>query len=255
MKSLAASVRLVASFVLAASIAAPATAADGVTAPPEGFTSLFNGKDLEGWWGVGTEDPKEWGALSPEKLEAKRQASLADINEHWSVEDGVLHNDGAGLFLTTLEEYGDFELLVDYNMVAGGDSGVYLRGVPQVQIWDYTEAGGKWHLGADKGSGGLWNNPKGAAGKDPSTLADKPFGEWNRFRIVMVGDKVTVFLNDERVVDHARFYNFFDKEGPLYEKGPIQLQTHGKPIMWRNVFIREIGSDESAAILKAGRVD
>ena len=140
-------------------------------------------------------------------------------------------------------------------MVAGGDSGVYLRGLPQVQIWDYTEEGGKWRLGADKGSGGLWNNPKGTPGKDPLVLADKPFGEWNTLRIIMVGDKVTVFLNGQLVVDHARFYNFFDKEGPTFETGTIGLQTHGKPIMWRNVFIREIGAEEASSILSAGGPD
>ena len=56
------------------------------------------------------------------------------------------------------------------------DSGIYLRGVPQVQIWDYTEEK-KFPLGANLGSGGLWNNDKGSPGKDPLVLADKPFGE------------------------------------------------------------------------------
>ena len=72
------------------------------------------------------------------------------------------------------------------------DSGIYLRGTPQVQIWDYTKEGGKWDLGADKGSGGLWNNTPGAPGKDPLVLADKPFGEWNTFRIIQVGARTTV---------------------------------------------------------------
>jgi len=62
------------------------------------------------------------------------------------------------------------------------DSGIYLRATPQVQIWDYTKEGGRWNIGADKGSGGLWNNDKGSPGKDPLVLADKPFGEWNHFR-------------------------------------------------------------------------
>mgnify|MGYP006192395349 CR=1 FL=1 len=61
-------------------------------------------------------------------------------------------------------------------MLPGADSGIYLRGTPQVQIWDFTKEGGKWNLGADKGSGGLWNNSPGTAGKDPAVLADKPFG-------------------------------------------------------------------------------
>ena len=101
-------------------------------------------------------------------------------------------NDGNGPYATTEREYGDIELLVEYRTVAKADSGIYLRGNPQVQIWDYTKEGGKWDRGADKGSGGLWNNSAGAPGKDPLVLADKPFGEWNAFRILQVGDKTTV---------------------------------------------------------------
>ena len=183
---------LVGTLVIAAPIAPPSFAADGATAPPKGFTALFNGQDLSGWWGLKTEDPRKWKALTPEKLAEKRAASIRDLNKNWSAKDGVLYNAGSGLFLSTIKEYGDFELLVDYNMVAGGDSGIYLRGIPQVQIWDYTQEGGKWDLGADKGSGGLWNNAKDSPGKDPLVLADKPFGQWNALRIIMIGDKVTV---------------------------------------------------------------
>ena len=100
----------------------------------------------------------------------------------------------------------------------------------------------------DKGSGGLWNNPKSWPGKDPLVLADKPFGEWNSFRIIMTGDRVTIHLNEKLVVDHARLQNYFDKKGPLPEKGPIQLQTHGGEIRWRNVFVREIEKEESQRI-------
>lgn len=217
--------------------------------PPEGFRALFNGHDLSGWWGLSTEDPTRWRALDDDELAKKKQASLANIHQHWSVEDGVLVNDGRGLFLTTEDEFADFELLVEYRTVAGADSGVYLRGIPQVQIWDSTEAGGKWGIGADKGSGGLWNNSAGAPGKDPLVLADRAFGEWNQFRIIMVGEFVTVYLNNELVVDHARMENFFDHDSPLPRRGPIQLQTHGGEIRWRNVFIREIGSTEANAIL------
>ena len=79
-------------------------------------------------------------------------------------------------------------------------------------------------------------------------LADKPFGEWNSFRIIMAGDLVTIHLNGKLVVDHARLQNYFDKKGALPEKGPIQLQTHGGEIRWRNVFVREIGKEESRKI-------
>lgn len=215
---------------------------------PDGFTALFNGKDLSGWWGLSTENPAKWMAMSDEDFAKKKKKSLENINKHWSVEGDELVNDGHGLFLTTDKNYGDFELKLEYKTVAKADSGVYLRGLPQVQIWDSTKEGGKWKHGADKGSGGLWNNSKGAPGKDPLVLADKPFGEWNSMRIIMVGDKVTVYLNDQLVVDYATIENYFDRKGGAPEKGPIQLQTHGGEIRWRNVFIREIGADEAKKI-------
>ncbi len=215
--------------------------------PPKGYVALFNGKNLDGWWGLKTEDPAKWMALSPEALAAKKKASLEDVRKHWMVEDGVLVNDGKGLYLSTEKNYGNFELFVDYKTVPGADSGIYLRGVPQVQIWDTTKKGGKWKLGADKGSGGLWNNGgAGAPGRDPLVLADKPLGQWNTFHITMLEDKVTVVLNEKLVVDKAPLVNFWDRatpierRKPLIEKGPIQLQTHGGEIRWRNIFIKEL---------------
>ena len=210
--------------------------------PPRGFAALWNGKDLNGWWGEKTTHYKQYRDLSLEAFKARQEKSREDTGKHWRVEGDDLVNDGHGLYLTTDKVYGDFELRVDYNTVAGADSGIYLRGIPQVQIWDFTEAGGKWKLGADKGSGGLWNNPGGSPGKDPSVLADKPFGEWNRFRIVMQGSKVNIWLNNQQVVDDATLSNYFDRKGPLPADGPIQLQTHGGQIRWRNVFIKELVS-------------
>ena len=230
--------------------AAVQTAAPPVD-PPPGFTALFNGENLDGWWGLGTEDPARWMALAPEELDARRARSRAALREHWRVENGELVNDGAGPYLTTNANYGDFELRLEYRTVPGADSGVYLRGVPQVQIWDTTEAGGKWGIGAEKGSGGLWNNTAGTPGKDPLVHADRPFGEWNSVRIVMIGERVTVHLNERLVVDHARLENYFNREAPLPRTGPIQLQTHGGEIRWRNVFIREIGAAEANATLEA----
>ena len=153
--------------------------------PPKGFTTLFNGKDLKGWWGLKTEDPAKWMALSPEKFAEKKAASLKDIAKHWSVDGEELVNDGHGMYLTTEKNYGDFELLVDYKTVAKADSGIYLRGIPQVQIWDYTKEGGKWNIGADKGSGGLWNNSKGAAlptDSQESAQAQKAQASFGSFR-------------------------------------------------------------------------
>ena len=213
-------------------------------APPKGFTALFNGKNLDGWWGATTEDPTVYMAIPAAEFQKKRDASLADIRKHWTVEKGELVNDGHGLYLTTDKYYGDFELLLEYKTVPLADSGVYLRGCPQVQIWDYTEKA-KFKHGADKGSGALWNNSAGAPGKDPLVFADKPFGEWNTMRIIMVGSRVWVWLNGKQTVDGAIMENYYERKKPAAERapvparGPIQLQTHGGEIRWRNLYIRE----------------
>jgi hypothetical protein len=223
-------------------------AAQRAASPPDGFTALYNGKDLTGWRGGDTFDHRKLLAMS----EADRAAQIAKWNEtmpaHWTAQGNELVNDGQGAYATTEKDYGDFELLVEYRTVAKADSGIYLRGVPQVQIWDYTEEA-KFNLGANKGSGGLWNNSAGAPGKDPLVKADKPFGEWNTLRIVMVGARVSVWLNDAQVVDHAIMENYYDRTTPIPPRGPIQLQTHGGEIRWRNIFIREIGAEEANRIL------
>lgn len=211
---------------------------------PKGFIALFNGKDLDGWWGAETEDPRKYMALSAEEFKTKHDTSLDNIRRHWRVENGELINDGEGLYLTTDEYFGDFELRLDYKTVPLADSGIYLRGCPQVQIWDHTEKD-KFNLGADKGSGGLWNNSPGAPGKDPLVLADKPFGQWNHFRVIMVGSRVWVWLNDKQTVNGALMENYYDRALPVPPKGPLQLQTHGGEIRWRNIFLRKIGSDEA----------
>ena len=236
------------SILLAALVWAPAALA-GEPQPPAGFTALFNGQDLTGWHGMGHQDPRVIWALGDADRAKKFADNAENVQKHWRVENGELVNDGAGVYLTTDKDYGDIELFIDYKTVAKADSGVYLRGTPQVQIWDYTKEGGKWNIGADKGSGGLWNNSAGAPGKDPLVLADKPFGEWNRLRILQVGARTSVWLNDQLVVDHAIMENFWDRKAPLFAKGPIHLQTHGGEIRWRNIFIREIPADEASQIL------
>lgn len=212
--------------------------------PPSGFVALFNGTNLDGWWGASTENPRDYMQLPPAEFQAKHDAGLGDVRQHWRVQDGELMNDGKGLFLTTDKYYGDFELLVDYKTVPLADSGIYLRGCPQIQIWD-SMATNKFALGADKGSGGLWNNRPGAPGKDPLVKADEPFGQWNHFRIIMVGSRVWVWLNGKQTVAGAVMENYFDRKLPVPAKGPLQLQTHGGEIDWRHLFIREIGSDEA----------
>lgn len=223
--------------------------------PPAGFRALFNGRDLSGWHGQKSVDPQKLAAMSTYDRARKIVTDTDDALEHWSVDGGELINDGKGAYLTTDEKFGDVELWIDYKTVALADSGIYLRGTPQVQIWDYTEEGGKWQRGADKGSGGLFNNSPGAPGRDPLVLADRPFGQWNRFRIIQVGARTTVYLNDQLVVDHALMENYWNRQLPLYRRGPIQLQTHGGEIRWRNIFVREIPGEEANKILASKSSD
>ena len=168
--------RVSSAFSLAAMIVASNSACALAAEPPPGFKPLFNGKDLSGWHGMPDFSLFTLAALPKAEREAKIAAWTATTREHWTVQGDELVNDGKGAYLTTDKDYGDIELLVEYKTVPLADSGIYLRGTPQVQIWDYTKAGGKWQLGADKGSGGLWNNSPGSPGKDPLVLADKPFG-------------------------------------------------------------------------------
>ena len=233
-------IMLVALLAALSALSGTVIADDGVKAPPAGFKALFNGKDLTGWHGCPHLDPREWDKVAAEKRDSWNE----EIKKHWTVKDGALVNDGFGAYLTTDEQYGDIELYIDYKTVPKADSGIYLRGTPQVQIWDSTEKA-KFELGADKGSGALWNNTPGAAGKDPLVLADNPFGEWNTLRIVQVGARTSVWLNGKQVVDSATMENYFDRAAPLFAKGVIQLQTHGGEIQWRNVFVREIGAEEA----------
>ena len=222
--------------------------------PPKGFKALFNGKNLSGWYGWSTKNPEDLWSMSADDQAAYKKKSLEDVNQHWSVQDGILVNDGHGLYLTSEAEFSNFELLIDYKTVPKADSGIYLKAVPQVQIWDFTEEA-KFGIGADKGSGGLWNNSKGAKGKDPLVRADKPFGEWNSFRIRQIGSRTWVWMNGKLLVDNAIMENYFDRSRPLFPQGPIQLQTHGGEISWRNVFVREISPNEATDILSESADD
>jgi hypothetical protein len=220
-----------------------AVALTAAPTPPEGFTSLYNGKDLTGWRGGDTSDHRAYLALAPEKRAERDKTWTADMLAHWKAEGDELVNDGKGKYATTEKEYGDIELTLEYNMAPLGDSGIYLRNVPQVQIWDPANAKEKKN-GADKGSGALWNNGLNN-GKFPLVVADKAPGEWNTLRIVMVGARVSIWLNGKQTVDYASLENYYDRKLAVPAKGPICLQTHGAPIRWRNVFVREINGAEA----------
>lgn len=197
--------------------------------PPEGFTALFNGKDLYGWKGL-VEDPEKRAEMSPEELAEAQKTADDKMRAHWSVVDGVLTFDGKGDSICTAKDYANFEMLVDWKILPLGDSGIYLRGSPQVQIWDPA----KW----PEGSGGLYNNEKNPS--KPLKCADKPIGEWNTFRIRMIGEKVTVWLNDVLVVDNVTMENYWNRSKPIYATGQIELQNHGNSLYFKNIYIKEL---------------
>jgi acetyl esterase/lipase len=219
-------------------------------APPAGFRAIFNGKDLTGWYGW---NPHTSAKLEGEKLAENLKSQRADFANHWSVDKGELVNSGTGPYATTEENFGDYELLLEYKTVAGADSGIYLRGMPQVQIWDSNQVfdPAKPDRRPHLGSGGLFNNTPKTLGRDPIAKVDKPFGQWNTFKIKQIGARTWVTLNNRLVVDGAPFENYPDKTLPFPATGPLMLQTHGGEIRWRNIFIREIGEGESKTFLEA----
>lgn len=208
---------------------------DGDQTPP-GFTPLFNGKDLAGWQGL-VSDPRGRRDMAPEQLAEAQAKADAMMRTHWSVQDGALVFDGKGQSLCTDRDYGDFELFVDWKIPPGADSGIYLRGSPQIQLWDPSHQA-QWPHGAQYGSGALWNNKQ--AGHRPLVKADRPTGEWNTLFIRMVGERVTAELNGLRVLDRVIMENYWERDRPIYPEGPIELQNHGSPLYFRNLLIREL---------------
>ncbi len=227
-----------AAVALATALLVPSARAED-NKPPAGFTALFNGKDLDGW--QGNIDMKQRVTMPKEKQADFIKGRTKTAQEHWTVKDGVIHCDGkGGVSLQSAKDYGDFELMVDWKIEKNGDSGLYLRGQPQVQIWDSENTPGA--RGADKnsGSGGLWNNPAGDKAKMPLKKADKPVGQWNTFHIVVKGKEVTVKLNGELVVDKGELRNYWFQKEPVPAAGPVELQFHGDPLWFKNIYIKEL---------------
>jgi HEAT repeat protein len=203
----------------------------------EGFVSMFNGKDLSGWQGL-VENPVARAKMKPAELAKKQIEANKKMLENWGIKDGCIWFNGSGQNLCSIKDYGDFEMLVDWTISKKGDSGIYLRGSPQVQIWDTSRV----EVGAQVGSGGLYNNQKNE--KNPLVVADNPISDWNTFRIVMIGEKVTVWLNGIIVVDNVTMENYWDRKIPIFPKGPIELQAHGTNLGFRDIYVREISEKD-----------
>lgn len=213
-----------------------------------GFVPLFNGKDLTGWKGL-VADPIKRSKMDAATLAAEQAKADKAMLDGWKVENGELIFTGHGDNLCTVKQYGDFELLVDWKIQKDGDAGIYLRGTPQVQIWDTSRR----DVGAEVGSGGLYNNQKNPS--KPAVLADNAIGDWNHFRIIMVGDQVTVYLNGVLVVDKVALENYWDRSLPLFVKEQIELQAHGTIVAYRNVLIREIPRPEPFVLSEEEKKD
>jgi HEAT repeat protein len=203
----------------------------------EGFVPLFNGKDLTGWKGL-VADPIKRAKMDAATLENEQAKADEIMRTGWVVKDGLLVFTGKGENLCTEKKYGDFEMYVDWKITKDGDAGIYLRGTPQVQIWDTSRV----DVGAQVGSGGLYNNQKNES--KPSILADNAIGDWNTFHITMVGDQVTVYLNGQLVVDKVPLENYWDRNLPVFPEEQIELQAHGTYVAYRDIYIREIPRPE-----------
>ncbi len=206
-----------------------------LTAMPhgEGFVSLFNGKDLTGWKGL-VANPIRRNQMDAATLAKEQEKADEKMRTGWTVKDGLLIFTGKGDNLCTVKKYGDFEMYVDWKITEKGDAGIYLRGTPQVQIWDTSRV----DVGAEVGSGGLYNNQVNES--KPLKLADNAIGDWNTFHITMVGDQVTVYLNGQLVVDKIPLENFWDRNLPIFPEEQIELQAHGTYIAYRDIYLREI---------------
>ena len=209
-----------------------------------GFVNLFNGKDLTGWKGL-VSNPIARSKMSDSALQAAQQKANESIKKDWIVKDGLLIFTGHGDNLATEKKYGDIEMYVDWKITEKGDAGIYLRGSPQVQIWDTSRR----EVGAEVGSGGLYNNTKYQS--KPLLVADNKIGEWNTFHIIMKGEKVTVYLNGILVTDNVILENYWDRKIPIFSKEQIELQAHGTYVAYRNIYVRELPSEAPVLLSEA----
>ena len=197
-------------------LGAVALAADNT--PPEGFTALFNGKDLTGW-GTGVDKP----------------ANEKQIAE-WKIEGGIIKYTGKDGDLWTTKSYKDFVLMVEWRFEKPGDSGIYVRGSSKCQANIWVNDLGSGEIWGYRTDNGMPEEVRKAA--TPSKKADKPVGEWNAFIITVKGDRMTVVLNGETVINGLQMLK-------CPAEGAIALQNHGNPLEFRNIYIKEV-KDEAA---------
>lgn len=205
-----------------------------------GYVSIFNGKDLTGWKGL-VKNPIARSKMSAAILAKEQVKADEQMNASWYAEDGNLIFRGKGDNICTDKQYGDFEMYVDWMLDPAGpepDAGIYLRGTPQVQIWDISRT----DVGAQVGSGGLYNNQTHES--KPLKVADNKLGMWNTFYIKMIGDRVTVYLNGELVVDNVILENYWDRKQAIFAMEQLELQAHGCKVYYRDIYVKELERSE-----------
>jgi hypothetical protein len=201
--------------------------------PPAGFTDLLANDSLALWQGRFISPLVEM-RLGPLRRHRFQRLANMDMAVHWKVNKGVLVYDGKGKSIRTLRHYRNFELYIDWKISKGGTSTICLRNTPAVKIWDTSLE----NLGAEVGSGGLYYNRTHPS--KPAVKADNAVGAWNRFYIKMVGDRVSVRLNDQLVVDNVVLENHWLPGSPVFPSGQIELEGTGSPLEFADIFIREL---------------
>jgi len=176
----------------------------------KGWTPLFDGTDLSAW-----------------KANDQQQAS-------WAVQDGIIRYDGRSGSLLTKKAYRNYMLRVDWRLPRKADSGVFVRGNKQLNIWT-------WQMG----SGEMWEHrgrfkPKEKGERNPyipATREDRAVGEWNTFLVTVQDDKVTVVLNGKEVISKAPLLG-------TKPESPIGLQRHGDPLEYKSIYIKELPTEQ-----------
>jgi hypothetical protein len=170
-----------------------------------GFKPLFNGKDFTGW------------RFSGGKEDGAREAP------NWKVKDGVIHLTGGGSpHLATDQEYGDFELRLEWRALRDKyNSGLYIRSGQKI---------GANQINLAKGAEGNLIGGKVTGARAVPDL-QKPAGEWNDWRVLAQGDKVSFWCNGKLA---------WEATGLKPARGYIGLQAEGAPMEFRNLRLREI---------------
>jgi len=214
-----------------ARIAAIAAAlAAGAQAAEEGFTPLFNGKDLSGW------------TYFLEKKGDNKDGTMK-MEDVWSVKDGVLHCKGRpNGYLRTEKDYTNFVLKLEWRWPDGKgyNSGVLLRMVGPDKIWPKSieaqlmsgHAGDFWLIdGAKLETAPERVDPKAARHRLKIKANEKPLGEWNEYEITLDKGKVVLKVNGEVLNEGT---------GADEIPGKICLQSEGGPIEFRNIRIKPL---------------